>query len=285
MPNEYIFDTESPVELARLLKQDQIFTGSMGGVLPELSPLTLERTHTILDLACGPGGWALEAAKAYPQKRVVGVDISRRMIEFARAQAQLNYQDNVRFEVMDILQPLAFPDSSFDIVNMRFVALALSRSTWPQVIEECKRVLRPGGTLRIVEDDGTCQVNELQDEVKQHIMRQLWETGKAFSPTEMATGPAVRMLLKQHGFQQGGLQPYLIDYSHDSPVHDYVVEDFTRSLALLSRFLQARSIMTAERLETQIQKVQEVLHRENFSAYWRLIVIWGSKPLYEFPMQ
>src|SRR2546421_6673892 len=60
----YVIDAESPAETARLMKQDRLLTECMGGVFPEgvdLSPST-----SILDLACGPGGWALDVAFAYP---------------------------------------------------------------------------------------------------------------------------------------------------------------------------------------------------------------------------
>jgi len=41
-------------EIARLMKQSQLLTRSMGGVFPELGD-ELTHMHSILDLACGPG--------------------------------------------------------------------------------------------------------------------------------------------------------------------------------------------------------------------------------------
>src|SRR5712691_5978403 len=79
----YIIDAESPAETARLMKQDRLLTWCMGGVVPE--GLDLSGSRAILDLACGPGGWALDVAFEYPSIQVTGVDLSYTTIEYARA--------------------------------------------------------------------------------------------------------------------------------------------------------------------------------------------------------
>jgi ubiquinone/menaquinone biosynthesis C-methylase UbiE len=103
-------------ELRRLTMQDQMVTAAMGGVLPEQPDPSI--FHTVLDIGCGPGGWVIAAAKQYPTMHLVGIDISPRMIEHARAQAQGN--DRVQFLQMDALRRLNFPADSFDLVNLRF---------------------------------------------------------------------------------------------------------------------------------------------------------------------
>src|SRR5947209_3984856 len=64
----YVLDAESELELSRLLLQDRLLTKAMGGVWPEQSDVTSIRY--VLDLACGPGGWVLDIAAAYPEKDV-----------------------------------------------------------------------------------------------------------------------------------------------------------------------------------------------------------------------
>src|SRR5579859_8069905 len=116
--NTYVIDPESAAEMVRLLQQDQLMTTGMGGIFPEIE---LDGVQQVLDLACGPGGWALDVAYNYSDMEVVGVDISERMIAYATVQAQVQQRNNVSFRVMDILQPLDFPDASFDLVNARFI--------------------------------------------------------------------------------------------------------------------------------------------------------------------
>ena len=72
--NIYPIDHESGAEMARLMEQDHLFTKGMRGLFAERSDLS--HIHRILDVACGPGGWALEVAFAYPEKEVVGFDIN-----------------------------------------------------------------------------------------------------------------------------------------------------------------------------------------------------------------
>src|SRR5689334_21298094 len=117
--NTYVIDTESAAEMARLMRQDQLMTAGMGGILSEIDLSGIQR---VLDLACGPGGWPLDVAYTYSDMEVVGVDISERMITYARAQAQVQQRTNVSFRVMNILQPLDFADASFDLINARFLS-------------------------------------------------------------------------------------------------------------------------------------------------------------------
>ncbi|TMC21389.1 MAG: class I SAM-dependent methyltransferase, partial [Chloroflexi bacterium] len=68
--NAYVIDVESAAELARLLHQERHLTKSMGGLLAEQPEIS--NMHDILDIACGPGGWALEVADRYTHIKVVG---------------------------------------------------------------------------------------------------------------------------------------------------------------------------------------------------------------------
>src|SRR6266567_4786716 len=110
--NTYYTNPESAPEMVRLRMQDQLLTEHMGGLFPD--SVDLSQIHDILDLACGPGGWVFDVAYAQPKKHVVGVDVSQTLIEYARSEAKVQLLDNATFEVMNVLQPLNFPDGSFD---------------------------------------------------------------------------------------------------------------------------------------------------------------------------
>ena len=125
--NTYVFDPESPAELARLINQDRITTQAMGGPLSDLAPEEIVALHNVLDLACGPGGWVLDVAFAYPDIEVAGVDISKPMVDYASARARSQGLTNASFGVMDITKPLDFADSAFDLVNARFIGGVLLR--------------------------------------------------------------------------------------------------------------------------------------------------------------
>jgi ubiquinone/menaquinone biosynthesis C-methylase UbiE len=118
------------------------------GLFPEIA---LSDIHSVLDLACGPGDWVLDVACAYPNMgEVMGID-SQAMIRYAQTRSRVQGLDNAFFKVMDIHEPLAFEDSSFDFVQAHFFASILAFEEWPGLLAQCRRLLRPGGIIRLVE--------------------------------------------------------------------------------------------------------------------------------------
>lgn len=147
----FVQDRSSRDELARLQIQDQMLTTGMGGVLPEqLNPALF---HRVLDVACGTGGWLIEMAKAYPNiPELVGVDVSNKMLGYARAQAEAQQlSERIKFFTMDALRSLEFPDGHFDLVNQRLGWSYVRKWEWPGLITEFRRVTRAGGVIRLTE--------------------------------------------------------------------------------------------------------------------------------------
>jgi ubiquinone/menaquinone biosynthesis methyltransferase len=100
--------------------------------------------RSVLDLACGTGDIAWLAARGGAQ--VVGLDITPRMIELARAKAAVapdaREQARPLFLVGDMCA-LPVPDSSFDIVTTGYGLRNVP--DLPLAIREVARVLKPGG--------------------------------------------------------------------------------------------------------------------------------------------
>ncbi|MCC7263858.1 MAG: class I SAM-dependent methyltransferase [Candidatus Latescibacteria bacterium] len=97
----------------------------------------------VLDLGCGAGRCAIALAELGLE--VVGVDLSRTMIEAAREQAELAGVQ-VQFEVMDAMK-LELPPDSFDVVLCAYNGLELlpGLEGKKQALAEVRRVLKPGG--------------------------------------------------------------------------------------------------------------------------------------------
>src|SRR5262249_30880903 len=98
-PSTYFVQDRSNVdEMTRLRIQDQMVTAGMGGVLSEQDDPA--RFQSVLDVGCGTGDWLIEVAKQYPTiRRLVGVDISAKMVEYARGQAtEQGVDDRVEFQ-------------------------------------------------------------------------------------------------------------------------------------------------------------------------------------------
>src|SRR6266567_8905169 len=101
--NTYIFDCDNPTELARLINQDRVITQAMGGPLTGVN--NIAKLRNVLDLGCGPGGWALDTAFKLSETEVDGYDSSQKMVEYANARARSQLLDNISFGVMDITRP------------------------------------------------------------------------------------------------------------------------------------------------------------------------------------
>src|SRR5260370_7062649 len=148
----FVQDRQNEEELLRLVPQDRLVTASMGGVLPEQAEPSAFRR--VLDVACGSGGWVIEAAQTYPEMSLVGIDINQRLIEYARAQAAAHHvDDRVKFHVMDALRILEFPDASFDLVNLRFAIGFVRTWDWPILLKKLLRIVRPGGMVRLTDEE------------------------------------------------------------------------------------------------------------------------------------
>jgi len=96
------------------------------------------RGDAVLDLATGTGDIAFVFASL--GARVVGLDITNRMIELARAKAPAGSE--TAFLVGDMLA-LPFPTSSFDIVTTGYGLRNVP--DLPRAVDEILRVLKPGG--------------------------------------------------------------------------------------------------------------------------------------------
>ncbi len=73
----------------------------------------------VLDIGCGTGLTTREAARAAAPGRVVGVDVSERMLERARQLTEVERLDNVTFELGDA-QVHRFDPARFDLAISRF---------------------------------------------------------------------------------------------------------------------------------------------------------------------
>ena len=85
----------------------------------------------VLDLGTGTGSGAAIVLRRFPDARVVGVDLSKEMLERARANVP-----GAEFRRADA-SSLPFPDGSFDLV---------AHANMIPFFDEVARVLRPGGT-------------------------------------------------------------------------------------------------------------------------------------------
>ncbi len=278
--NTYLIDAESALEMARLLDQDRVMTKGMGGVFSEQEDSELTGVRRILDVGCGPGGWVNEVAQQYPHIEVTGIDISKNTINYAKAHAQVRKLDNANFIVMDALKPLNFPDAYFDLINMRTVVGFVPTSQWPSYLNECKRILRSGGILRLTEGEYGFTNKPGLERFMALLNEAQFRAGRSFSPTGHTAGmlPMLRPLLKGAGLQNIQSKAHMIDYSFDMEAHEEGVEDIKFALQLVQSLLVGTKVITPEAYADMHAQVLEELQAEDFSSLAILLTVWGEKP-------
>ncbi|KAF7724305.1 hypothetical protein EC973_001151 [Apophysomyces ossiformis] len=146
--NSSYFMPRDEAEQDRLNSQHFSIKAVFGG---NIMPQVLENLPTnakILDIGCGSGSWVMEVAIDHPSAQVIGVDMADMFPMTIRP-------ENVRFQLHNVLEGLPYEDASFDFVHMRLMLGALRTNEWPEVLIEIDRVLKPGGSVQLVEGDFT----------------------------------------------------------------------------------------------------------------------------------
>jgi SAM-dependent methyltransferase len=126
-----------PAEIDRLDVQHYGFREHLGANY--LAPIAAP--GLVLDAGCGTGQWGFELCVEFPATRVVGLDL-------VPGKAG---PDRYTFVRGNILQGLPFRDDQFDFVHQRFLVAGVPVVSWPAVVADLARTLRPGGWIELVE--------------------------------------------------------------------------------------------------------------------------------------
>ncbi len=121
-------------------------------ILPSIDPVreALAGGGTLLDVGCGAGRLALLVAKAFPAARVTGTDV----YEDAIGEARANIAEAKLTERIDIQDARSWKgeDGSFDVATMVEVLHEIPIGIRGEVLASCRRLLRPGGKLVILDE-------------------------------------------------------------------------------------------------------------------------------------
>jgi ubiquinone/menaquinone biosynthesis C-methylase UbiE len=273
---EYFINAEDTSEMVRLTMQDRSITEAMGGLFAERSDL--DEMHTILDLGCGPGQWVLDVAFHYPHIDVTGIDISESMVKYARARAYSQGLKNAYFQVMDITQPLAFSDSSIDLINGRLIAF-LAPQTWTHLLHECTRILQPGGVLRLTESE-VMSTSPALDILTGFFYSAMMRAGQSFSPTGRILSAAATLphQLRKAGFRNVQHRAHALDFSVGTEAHGVICQETTILFTLMQPFLIGTGVTTEQEFQRLLHQMQIEMLSDDFCAIWFFLTAWGERP-------
>jgi len=122
--------------------------GSLNSTLELIELCHIGEGQHILDVGCGVGATPCYLAKQYGC-RVIGVDITPKMIEWSKERAKREgVEDTVEFRVADA-QNLPFEDATFDAVICESVVVFLEDKQ--RAVDEYARVTKQGGYVGLNE--------------------------------------------------------------------------------------------------------------------------------------
>lgn len=147
----------------------------------------------LLDVGCGDGAWAVEAARA--GARVVAVDLDPAMVDATRRGAA-NAGVDLETRVADALA-LPFDGSSFDQVWL-ITVLCLVRDPGAAVAEAA-RVLRPGGLL-VLGELGAWSTWAVERRLRGWMGAPTWKEARFWTPRRL------RRLVRHAGLAPEGLR-------------------------------------------------------------------------------
>ena len=185
----------------------------------------LKPGETVVDLGSGGGFDCFLAAKQVGERgRVIGIDMTAKMVKKASVNARNSVYRNVEFKLGEI-EHLPVSDESADVVISNCV-INLSPDK-PQVFRDAFRILRKGGRLAVSD---VVAIGQLPDDVKQNLDAYCGCVAGAASVSEVE-----RMLLEA-GFSEVSVE--VKDESRDAIKGWFPgsgIEEYVRSAEIKAR--------------------------------------------------
>jgi len=266
-------------EVGRLNRQHVQFLLTLDGALHR-APLEKEKVKEVVDLGAGTGIWVSDFAKAYPEAKVVGVDIS--------PISKKGKPDNCNFIQANFFTDAAWPSTPATIsyIHGRFISVGVR--DWNALARRCYDQLAPGGWFEMQEltfplrcDDGTAgpdnaciRWSELQVE------------GAAALGVDMKSIEKVPRVMEETGFEDVRLETYMWPNNPwpDDPVLKKIGEsqqhNFMNGLEAFSLGFYMKGLgWERERLDKFLDEVRNKVMDQNEHVFLDVLFISGRKPL------
>ncbi len=159
-----------------------------------LDRLDVQPGEHVLEIGSGTGHTLVELAQATgPGGKVYGLDLAEKMVDAARRRvAKEHLTGRVELACGDA-EDLPYDNDALDGIIMTFTLELFDTSDIPRVLEECQRVLRPGGRIVVV---------GISKEGKQGVLVHAFEWTHRHFPNLMDCRPIfVRRALEAAGFK------------------------------------------------------------------------------------
>lgn len=261
---DYVLD--NPQEFERL--EDQA-TQKNYFLKDELRFLDLKKGHRVLDAGCGSGVLSKYLGKNNPDISIDACDYSELRIKQAK---QLNPENkNIRYHVSD-LNTLKFEDNTFDVVVSRFVYEYLHDPV--KTTKEICRVLKPGGTLYLIDLDG--------------VFQNFWTANKRFNELlsklngtldfDLFVGRKLPSIVHQAGLNEIKWEVSVHPFSQTEDIQKEINNNATRLAGARDKFskILGGDKVFEEFAELYIQEMNRIQTQGNV-MFFNKFIVWGKK--------
>jgi len=157
--------------------------------------LGLSPGTSLADLGCGPGDYALDAARRVgPDGKVWALDRDQPMLDALEEEARQQNLANLTTMASDLRKPLPLRDKSVELCLLATVLHVIKHTLADgRLFREIRRILRPGGRLAVL----NCSMADLSFGPPAHLR---------ISPEELDE------LVRPHGFERTRLEDMGFNY-------------------------------------------------------------------------
>lgn len=230
--DKYTIECAEKMRSGKNIKHSFLEKPAMYKKLPNL------KGKSVLCIGCGT---AEECAhiKSLGAKRVVGIDISKKRIEFVKK----NYPD-LEFYTMN-MEKLNFPNNSFDFV---YSSLALHYAKdWTKIFKKVHKILKRNGTLLFSTHHPIkwgAEINKLKDKNSFLMGYKKYNSGKSKIFGNYLTTRKINDILS-HNFK--------VSYYHRSISE--IISDIIKSGFIISDFIEPKPLKSVLRVKPEFYKI------------------------------
>ncbi|HEX6317248.1 MAG TPA: methyltransferase domain-containing protein [Burkholderiales bacterium] len=219
----------------------------------------------VLEAGCGTGAQTVTLGRNSPHARFVSVDVSAASLAEAKRRADAAGIANVQFRQADIFA-LPFEPQSFDHVFVCFVLEHLSRPL--EALAALKRLLRPGGSITVIEGDhGSAYFHPDSEAARRAIQCQV-ELQRAAGGNALI-GRQVYPLLVAAGFEGVRVSPRMVyvDASRPERVEGFTKKTFTAMIEGVRGSALGAGLLAPEAFDAGIRALYRTAEADGVFCY------------------